>query len=49
MLLVNDRELMGDYVNGLWANIAGVTVTILLIIAGIGFGLATVFPKWLGG
>ena len=49
LLLVNDREVMGEYVNGTWANIAGVAVTILLVIAGIGFGLATVFPKWLGG
>ena len=49
MLLVNDREVMGEYVNGFWGNFAGITVTILLIIAGIGFGLATVFPKWLGG
>lgn len=49
LLLVNDREVMGEYVNGTWANIAGITVTVLLIIAGIGFGLATVFPKWLGG
>jgi hypothetical protein len=29
--------------------VAGIAVTILLIIAGVGFGLATVFPKWLGG
>src|ERR1700733_1805301 len=49
LLLVNDREVMGEYVNGTWANIAGITVTVLLIIAGVGFGLATVFPKWLGG
>jgi Mn2+/Fe2+ NRAMP family transporter len=49
LLLVNDREVMGEYVNGTWANIAGIAVTVLLIIAGIGFGLATVFPKWLGG
>jgi Mn2+/Fe2+ NRAMP family transporter len=49
LLLVNDQEVMGEYVNGTWANIAGITVTVLLIIAGIGFGLATVFPKWLGG
>jgi len=49
LLLVNDREVMGEYVNGTWANIAGITVTVLLILAGIGFGLATVFPKWLGG
>ena len=49
LLLVNDREVMGEYVNGTWANVAGVTVTVLLICAGIGFGLATVFPKLLGG
>jgi Mn2+/Fe2+ NRAMP family transporter len=49
LLLVNDREVMGEHVNGFWANVAGVTVTALLVCAGIGFGLATVFPKWLGG
>lgn len=49
LLLVNDREVMGEYVNGTWANVAGIGVTLLLIMAGIGFGLATVFPKWLGG
>jgi Mn2+/Fe2+ NRAMP family transporter len=49
LLLVNDREVMGEHVNGTWANVAGVTVTVLLICAGIGFGLATVFPKLLGG
>ncbi len=49
LLLVNDPEVMGEHVNGFWANVAGVTVTILLICAGLGFGLVTVFPKWLGG
>ncbi|MGH9774707.1 MAG: NRAMP family divalent metal transporter [Candidatus Acidiferrales bacterium] len=49
LLLVNDREVMAEHVNGFWANVAGITVTVLLVLAGIGFGLATVFPKWLGG
>jgi Mn2+/Fe2+ NRAMP family transporter len=49
LLLVNDGEVMGEHVNSTWANVAGVGVTILLILAGVGFGLATVFPKWLGG
>src|SRR5580693_5366343 len=49
LLLVNDREVMGEHVNGFWTNLAGITVTVLLICAGLGFGLATVFPKWLGG
>ncbi|MDE3108957.1 MAG: divalent metal cation transporter [Acidobacteriota bacterium] len=47
MLLVNDRDVMGDNVNGLWANVAAITVTVLLIVAGVGFGVATVFPHWL--
>ncbi|HVB35819.1 MAG TPA: divalent metal cation transporter [Candidatus Acidoferrales bacterium] len=49
LLLVNDRDLMGDHANGFWGNFAGVTVTILLVCAGLGFGLFTVFPKLLGG
>ena len=48
MLLVNDPEVMGEHVNGFWANVAGVTVTILLIMRGLGFGIATVFPKLAG-
>jgi Mn2+/Fe2+ NRAMP family transporter len=44
LLLVNDREVMGEYANGPWANWAGVTVTVLLIGAGLAYGLATVFP-----
>lgn len=49
LLLVNDREVMGEHVNGFWTNLAGITVTVLLICAGLGFGVATVFSKWLGG
>ena len=49
LLLVNDREVMGEHVNGFWANVAGIGVTLLLICAGLGFGIATIFPKWFGG
>jgi Mn2+/Fe2+ NRAMP family transporter len=49
MLLVNDKEVMGEHVNGFWANVAGIVVAVLLISAGLGFGIATVFPKILGG
>ena len=49
LLLVNDREIMEEYANGLWANLAGVTVTVLLVCVGLVYGLATVFPSWLGG
>jgi Mn2+/Fe2+ NRAMP family transporter len=49
LLLVNDREVMGEYVNGRWANVAGVVITVLLVCAGLGFGMMTVFPHLLGG
>ena len=49
LLLVNDREVMGEHVNGFWANLAGVGVGVLLVGAGLAFGLAVVFPKLLGG
>jgi Mn2+/Fe2+ NRAMP family transporter len=48
LLLVNDREVMGEHVNGFWENLASVTVAVLLVSAGLGYGLATVFPKLLG-
>ncbi|MGC8624520.1 MAG: NRAMP family divalent metal transporter [Phycisphaerae bacterium] len=48
LLLVNDREVMGDRGNGLWLNIAGIGVTVFLILAGLGYGVTTVFPKLLG-
>ena len=48
LLLVNDREVMGEHVNGFWENAAGIAVAVLLVCAGLGFGLATVFPHWLG-
>lgn len=49
LLLVNDREVMGEHVNSFGQNLAGITITVLLVLAGLGFGLATVFPRILGG
>ncbi len=45
LLLVNDRELVGDLANGRLANIAGTTV--IVVVAGIGtlYGLMTAFPQ----
>ena len=47
MLLVNDREIMGEHANGPMANFFGVTVTILLVLAGLIFGITTIFPHLL--
>jgi Mn2+/Fe2+ NRAMP family transporter len=47
LLLVNDREIMGEYANGRLSNFFGITVTILLVLAGVVFGIVTVFPHLL--
>lgn len=49
LMLVNDRDLMGEHGNNFGMNVAGVTVTVLLVVAGMGFAIATVFPRLLGG
>lgn len=44
-LLANDREIMGDLVSPRWANILAGSVVILLIGAGILFGVSVLAPK----
>jgi Mn2+/Fe2+ NRAMP family transporter len=43
-MLVNDREIMGDLVSPLWANILALGVVVVLIAAGILFGVSVVAP-----
>jgi Mn2+/Fe2+ NRAMP family transporter len=45
ILLVNDREIMGTFANSRWDNFFGITVTVFLVLAGILFGITTIFPK----
>jgi Mn2+/Fe2+ NRAMP family transporter len=47
LLLVNDREIMGEQANGPTANFFGISVTILLVLAGLIYGLTTIFPHLL--
>jgi len=47
LLLVNDREIMGEHTNGRLGNFFGITVTIFLVLAGLLFGITTVFPHLL--
>jgi len=47
LLLVNDREIMGEYANGRITNFFGIGVTVLLVLAGLIFAVVTVFPKLL--
>ncbi len=43
-LLVNDREIMGDLVSPLWANIMALGVVVVLVAAGVLFGASVVAP-----
>ncbi len=47
LLLVNDHEIMGEHANGRLSNCFGITVTVLLVLAGIIFGITTIFPHLL--
>jgi Mn2+/Fe2+ NRAMP family transporter len=46
-MLVNDREIMGDLVSPLWANILALGVVVVLIAAGILFGISVISPHTL--
>lgn len=43
-MLVNDREIMGDLVSPLWANVLALGVVVVLIAAGILFGVSVIAP-----
>jgi Mn2+/Fe2+ NRAMP family transporter len=43
-MLVNDREIMGDLVSPPWANVLALGVVIILIGAGLLFGLSVIAP-----
>lgn len=45
LLLINDRELVGDLANGRLANIAATTVIVLVAGLGAAYGLLTVIPQ----
>jgi Mn2+/Fe2+ NRAMP family transporter len=44
-LLANDKEIVGDLVSPLWANIVTGIIVVLLTTAGILFGLNVIAPK----
>ena len=51
-MLVNDKEIMGDLVSPLWANVLSTGVVLVLTTAGILFGVSIILPNvfvFLGG
>src|ERR1700677_1380953 len=44
-MLVNDKEIMGTFVNPLWANVLAAAVVFILTAAGILFGISIIAPN----
>ena len=49
LLLVNDREIMGDLANRRAANLAGGTIVVAISLIGALYGVITIFPGLLPG
>ncbi|HEV2991355.1 MAG TPA: divalent metal cation transporter [Candidatus Angelobacter sp.] len=43
-MLVNDKEIMGSFVSPRWANLLATTVVVVLVTAGVLFGLSVIAP-----
>ena len=43
-MLVNDHEIMGDLVSPTWANVLALSVVVILVAAGLLFGISVVAP-----
>jgi len=44
-MLVNDKEIMGDLVSPVWANLLSGAVVLLLTGAGVLFGISVIAPN----
>jgi len=42
---LNNEEIMGEYRNTLWQNIAGITIVITIIVLSTLYGITTLFPE----
>jgi Mn2+/Fe2+ NRAMP family transporter len=49
LMLLNDRDLMGDHVNSARRNAVSIAIMAGLIVCNVLYGIATLFPHVLGG
>ena len=45
ILLLNDKPLMGEFVNTRWQNIANWSITVFVIVMSTAFGVSVLFPE----
>jgi Mn2+/Fe2+ NRAMP family transporter len=48
ILLLNDKPLMGEYVNTRWQNIANWSITAFVVVISTAYGVSVLFPEWFG-
>ena len=48
ILLLNDKETMGEYANGLWQNVINIAIVAVIIVLSTLYGISTLFPTLFG-
>ncbi len=49
ILMLNDREFMGNHVNTRWQNVANWSIVLVVTLASTLFAVSTLFPQWFSG
>ena len=49
ILLLNNKETMGEYGNTLFQNVANIGIVVVIIVISTLYGISAIFPKILGG
>ena len=47
ILLLNDEQTMGKYVNTTWQNVVNISIVFLIIVVSTMYGVSTLFPNLL--
>ena len=48
ILLLNDKPLMGEYVNTRWQNFINWVIVLFVIVMSTIYAVSELFPKWFG-
>jgi Mn2+/Fe2+ NRAMP family transporter len=49
ILILNDKQFMGEHVNTLWQNVANWTIVLFVTVMSTLFAVSTLFPTWFAG
>ena len=49
ILILNDKQVMGEHTNTRWQNIANWSIAIFVVAISTVYGISTIFPEWFGG